>query len=67
MRDPRYTGGPEDHLAEGLTAPQTHAPPGTVAVRDAKNADGPILRLAPRVWAPFVAYVGVSPVGRSRS
>ncbi|KUO16864.1 DUF397 domain-containing protein [Streptomyces dysideae] len=32
--------------------------PGTVAVRDSKDADGPILRLAAETWAEFAAYVG---------
>ncbi|WP_406475706.1 DUF397 domain-containing protein [Streptomyces sp. NBC_01615] len=32
--------------------------PGTVAVRDSKDADCPILRLTPEAWAPFTAYVG---------
>ncbi|RPE43882.1 uncharacterized protein DUF397 [Streptomyces sp. Ag109_O5-1] len=29
--------------------------PRTVAVRDSKTPDGPILRLAPKAWAEFVA------------
>ncbi|MEU4979258.1 DUF397 domain-containing protein [Streptomyces sp. NPDC021969] len=33
--------------------------PGTVAVRDSKDAaDGPILRLAPQAWARFAAELG---------
>jgi hypothetical protein len=32
--------------------------PGTVAVRDSKDGDGPILRLAAEVWREFAAYVG---------
>lgn len=32
--------------------------PGTVAVRDSKDADGPILRLAGEAWGEFAAYVG---------
>ncbi|GHI06318.1 hypothetical protein AQI88_18420 [Streptomyces cellostaticus] len=27
--------------------------PGTVAVRDSKDADGPVLRLTPTTWAAF--------------
>ncbi|MFJ2828753.1 DUF397 domain-containing protein [Streptomyces sp. NPDC087263] len=30
--------------------------PGTVAVRDSKDADGPILRLAPSAWAAFAGF-----------
>ncbi|UUU33890.1 DUF397 domain-containing protein [Streptomyces sp. CA-210063] len=29
--------------------------PHTVAIRDSKNPDGPILRLAPHTWAKFTA------------
>ncbi|MFF4830538.1 DUF397 domain-containing protein [Streptomyces sp. NPDC001315] len=29
--------------------------PGTIAVRDSKNPDGPILRLTPTTWAEFTA------------
>ncbi|MDH6623455.1 hypothetical protein M2271_001242 [Streptomyces sp. LBL] len=29
--------------------------PHTVAVRDSKSHDGPILRLAPKAWAEFTA------------
>lgn len=32
--------------------------PGTVAVRDSKDADGPILRLTASTWVEFAAYVG---------
>ncbi|MCX4779750.1 DUF397 domain-containing protein [Streptomyces sp. NBC_01264] len=28
---------------------------GTVAVRDSKNADGPVIRLTPAAWAAFAA------------
>ncbi|WP_407838153.1 DUF397 domain-containing protein [Streptomyces sp. DSM 116496] len=28
---------------------------GTVAVRDSKDADGPVIRLAPAAWAAFAA------------
>ncbi|MFI1569100.1 DUF397 domain-containing protein [Streptomyces sp. NPDC020490] len=34
--------------------------PRTVAVRDSKRADGPILRVAPAAWASFAAFVGGS-------
>ena len=32
--------------------------PGTVAVRDSKDPDGPILRLAAEAWVEFAGYVG---------
>ncbi|MFJ8637033.1 DUF397 domain-containing protein [Streptomyces sp. NPDC093568] len=32
--------------------------PGTVAVRDSKDTDGPILRLTAETWVEFTAYVG---------
>lgn len=32
--------------------------PGTVAVRDSKDPDGPILQLTPGAWAAFSVYVG---------
>ncbi|MEV6168103.1 DUF397 domain-containing protein [Streptomyces sp. NPDC051954] len=32
--------------------------PGTVAVRDSKAPDGPILRLGAETWAGFAGYVG---------
>ncbi|KFF96719.1 hypothetical protein IQ62_34555 [Streptomyces scabiei] len=32
--------------------------PGTVAVRDSKDPDGPILRLVAETWVEFAAYVG---------
>ncbi|WP_328502226.1 DUF397 domain-containing protein [Streptomyces sp. NBC_00457] len=31
---------------------------GTVAVRDSKDSDGPILRLAAETWGEFAAHVG---------
>lgn len=34
--------------------------PDTVAVRDSKMQQGPILRLPPRAWAAFAEYVGDS-------
>ncbi|MFD5965905.1 DUF397 domain-containing protein [Streptomyces sp. NPDC060311] len=37
--------------------------PGTVAVRDSKDAaGGPILRLAPQAWARFAAELGRGPL-----
>jgi hypothetical protein len=32
--------------------------PGTVAVRDSKVAGGPVVVVAPPVWAAFAVYVG---------
>ncbi|KOG06974.1 DUF397 domain-containing protein [Streptomyces viridochromogenes] len=32
--------------------------PGTVAIRDSKDLDGPILRLAAEAWVEFAVYVG---------
>jgi hypothetical protein len=32
--------------------------PGTVAVRDSKVADGPVVVVAPPVWAAFAVHVG---------
>ncbi|WP_405479711.1 DUF397 domain-containing protein [Streptomyces sp. NBC_00009] len=32
--------------------------PGTVAVRDSKGLDGPVLRVAPSAWAAFTVHVG---------
>ncbi|WP_405859629.1 DUF397 domain-containing protein [Streptomyces sp. NBC_01515] len=29
--------------------------PGTIAIRDSKSPDGPILRLAPTTWTKFTA------------
>ncbi|SED97779.1 protein of unknown function [Streptomyces sp. 3213] len=34
--------------------------PGTVAVRDSKDMDGPIVRLNPATWATFVALTKVT-------
>jgi len=34
--------------------------PTTIAVRDSKAPDGPILRLAPATWAAFVALTRVT-------
>ncbi|WP_329125826.1 DUF397 domain-containing protein [Streptomyces sp. NBC_01465] len=32
--------------------------PGTVAVRDSKDPEGPILRLAPASWGAFSRHIG---------
>ncbi|MFF3583638.1 DUF397 domain-containing protein [Streptomyces mirabilis] len=32
--------------------------PGTVAVRDSKDVDGPMVAVAPSAWAAFAVYVG---------
>ncbi|MER5923374.1 DUF397 domain-containing protein [Streptomyces mirabilis] len=32
--------------------------PGTVAVRDSKDLDGPIVVVAPSAWAAFAVHVG---------
>ncbi|WP_328830450.1 MULTISPECIES: DUF397 domain-containing protein [unclassified Streptomyces] len=32
--------------------------PGTIAVRDSKDVDGPIVRLTPSAWTAFAAHVG---------
>ncbi|MBK3577728.1 DUF397 domain-containing protein [Streptomyces sp. MBT65] len=34
--------------------------PGTIAVRDSKDVDGPILRLAPATWAVFVTLTSAT-------
>ncbi|MFE2420369.1 DUF397 domain-containing protein [Streptomyces hokutonensis] len=34
--------------------------PTTIAVRDSKDMDGPIVRLAPAAWAAFVALTRVT-------
>ncbi|ANP48256.1 hypothetical protein J2Z21_003762 [Streptomyces griseochromogenes] len=33
--------------------------PGTVAVRDSKAGDGPVLRLTPTAWAAFTGALSV--------
>ncbi|MFG2368966.1 DUF397 domain-containing protein [Streptomyces mirabilis] len=32
--------------------------PGTVALRDSKDVDGPVVVVAPSAWAAFAVYVG---------
>jgi hypothetical protein len=32
--------------------------PGTVAVRDSKDGDGPVIRVAPSAWAAFALHAG---------
>ena len=34
--------------------------PGTVAVRDSKDAGGPILRVSPSTWSSFAIFAGRS-------
>ncbi|GAA3505960.1 DUF397 domain-containing protein [Streptomyces prasinosporus] len=41
---------------EGDSCVEVAAEPGTVHVRDSKNADGPRLAFAPAAWADFVPY-----------
>ncbi|MGW0734196.1 DUF397 domain-containing protein [Streptomyces sp. NPDC002851] len=36
------------------------AVPGTIHVRDSKNAEGPCLTLAPHAWANFITYASRS-------
>ncbi|WP_406726423.1 DUF397 domain-containing protein [Streptomyces sp. GD-15H] len=46
-----YSGG-----NDGNSCVELALTPGTVHVRDSKNADGPRLELTPGAWANFVAY-----------
>ncbi|MCX5235804.1 DUF397 domain-containing protein [Streptomyces prunicolor] len=32
--------------------------PGTIAVRDSKHIDGPILQVTPSAWTAFAAHAG---------
>ncbi|MFV2120697.1 DUF397 domain-containing protein [Streptomyces sp. Act-28] len=41
---------------EGDSCVEVATTPGTVHIRDSKDADGPRLAVAPRAWAGFVAY-----------
>ncbi|MCP9944975.1 DUF397 domain-containing protein [Streptomyces somaliensis] len=41
---------------EGDSCVEIAIAPGTVHVRDSKDADGPRLAVAPGAWAGFVAY-----------
>ncbi|SDD97712.1 DUF397 domain-containing protein [Streptomyces prasinopilosus] len=41
---------------EGDSCVELAVTPGTVHVRDSKNADGPRLALTPDAWADFVAH-----------
>ncbi|MEV6943087.1 DUF397 domain-containing protein [Streptomyces sp. NPDC051172] len=34
--------------------------PATVAIRDSKDPDGPILRLPPKAWTDFTASLGAA-------
>ncbi|MFF0170468.1 DUF397 domain-containing protein [Streptomyces prasinus] len=46
-----YSGG-----TDGNSCVELALTPGTVHVRDSKNADGPRLALTSDAWADFVAY-----------
>jgi hypothetical protein len=46
-----YTGG------QGNCVEVARNAPGTVAVRDSKDPDGPVLRLSPEQWRSLVARV----------
>ncbi|GGX57062.1 DUF397 domain-containing protein [Streptomyces minutiscleroticus] len=46
-----YSSGPE-----GDSCVEIAATPGTVHVRDSKDAEGPRLAFAPGAWADFVPY-----------
>ncbi|MER5840596.1 DUF397 domain-containing protein [Streptomyces prasinus] len=50
-----YSGG-----NDGNSCVELALTPGTVHVRDSKNADGPRLALTSDVWADFVAYASRS-------
>lgn len=49
-----YSGSEGDSCVEVATSPG--AGPGTVHVRDSKDAQGPQLAFAPHQWAAFVGY-----------
>lgn len=38
--------------------------PRTIAIRDSKNPDGPILRLTPTAWTHFTALAARSPAAK---
>lgn len=42
--------------SEGDSCVEVAEEPGTVHVRDSKNAEGPRLAFAPAAWADFVPY-----------
>jgi hypothetical protein len=42
--------------SEGDSCVEVATTPGTVHVRDSKNAQGPRLALTPEAWADFVTY-----------
>ncbi|TVZ94223.1 DUF397 domain-containing protein [Streptomyces sp. BK340] len=50
-----YSGG-----NDGNSCVELAVTPGTVHVRDSKNAEGPRLALAPDAWANFVTYASGS-------
>jgi hypothetical protein len=45
---------------DGNSCVELAVTPGTVHVRDSKNAEGPRLALAPEAWADFVTYAAGS-------
>ncbi|GCB46784.1 DUF397 domain-containing protein [Streptomyces sp. NL15-2K] len=47
-----YSGG-----TNGESCVELATTPGTIHVRDSKNADGPRLAFSPATWANFVPYV----------
>jgi hypothetical protein len=47
-----YSGG-----NDGESCVELATTPGTIHVRDSKNADGPRLAFSPATWATFVPYV----------
>jgi hypothetical protein len=52
-----YSGG-----TDGESCVEVAHAPGTVHVRDSKNADGPRLTLVPEAWAAFVEPFNASTV-----
>ncbi|MBB4713835.1 DUF397 domain-containing protein [Streptomyces luteogriseus] len=49
-----YSGG-----NDGNSCVELAVTPGTVHVRDSKNAEGPRLAITPGAWADFVAHASV--------
>ncbi|MEV7420039.1 DUF397 domain-containing protein [Streptomyces sp. NPDC089919] len=43
---------------DGDACVEVAATPGTVHVRDSKDADGPVIDLAPATWAALTGWVG---------
>ncbi|MGV9252236.1 DUF397 domain-containing protein [Streptomyces sp. NPDC003697] len=52
--------------SEGDSCVEIAVTPGTVHVRDSKNAGGPRLAFSPAAWAGFVPHVFRSRGGRSQ-